>query len=268
VATPTVLVINAGSSSVTSGLFTIAEPPQPLARQTIDIRGASYLPRLLQWVDSHAGHVAGIGHRIVHGGPSHREPLLLTQTVLRELHQLIPFGPNHLPDEIALVERTADRHPDIAQYACFDTAFHADLPDIARRLPIPAAYDAQGIRRYGFHGLSYTYLLEEFRRLAGPEASAGRLVFAHLGVSIRFFISARPTLSGASVAPITATMRGAKNVRSGRSRRSTWLGGFMGDGISNISTSRSGQSRIKPRRRGPRQYHSPQMHGAGQWHVA
>lgn len=181
-ATPTVLVINAGSSSVKSALFTIAEPPQPLARETIDIRrGAPYLPRLLQWVDAHSDNLAGIGHRIVHGGPSHREPLLLTPAVLHDLRQLIPFAPNHLPGELALVERTADRHPDIAQYACFDTAFHADLPDIARRLPIPAAYDAQGIRRYGFHGLSYTYLLEEFRRLAGPEAAAGRLVFAHLG---------------------------------------------------------------------------------------
>jgi acetate kinase len=182
VATRTVLVINAGSSSVKSALFTLAEPPQALARETIDTSGdGSYLPRVLQWVDSHAGSLAGIGHRIVHGGPSHREPLLLTRSVLHELQQLSPFAPNQLPAEITLVERLADRHPGIPQYACFDTAFHADLPDVVRRLPIPAAYDAQGVRRYGFHGLSYSYLLEEFRRLEGPDAAAGRLVLAHLG---------------------------------------------------------------------------------------
>jgi acetate kinase len=138
---------------------------------------------LLDWVDTHTleSTVAAVGHRIVHGGPAYREPQLITPALLEALTQLIPFAPNHLPDEIALIDALGRRRPDVPQIACFDTAFHADLPEVARRLPIPRAYDAQGVRRYGFHGLSYTFLVQELERIAGPAAAAGRLILAHLG---------------------------------------------------------------------------------------
>ena len=174
----TALAVNVGSSSVKCALFTFEAGPQPLARETIDGAGPSAVPGLLDWIDAHtAGRsLAAIGHRIVHGGPMFREPQLVTAALLEALTRMIPFAPNHLPDEIALVDALIRRRPEIPQLACFDTAFHAGLPEIARRLPIPRAYDAQGVRRYGFHGLSYAFLVQELERLAGPAAAAGRLV--------------------------------------------------------------------------------------------
>ncbi len=179
----TVLAINAGSSSVKCALFTLAPEPRLFAHEIIDGAGPSCVPSLIDWIDGHACDrpVAAIGHRIVHGGPKYRDPQRITPTLVAALRQLIPFAPNHLPDEIALIEALARRWLDVPQVACFDTAFHADLPEVARRLPIPQAYDAQGVRRYGFHGLSYAFLLQELGRIAGADAAAGRLVLAHLG---------------------------------------------------------------------------------------
>lgn len=178
------LAINAGSSSLKSALFTFEAESRPIVRETFDGAVSSCIPRLLGWIDQQTRQVslAAIGHRIVHGGSEYDRPQRLTPTVLETLGRLIPFAPNHLPDEIGLVE-TLERHLSSAvpQIACFDTAFHRDLPEIARRLPIPGTYAAQGVRRYGFHGLSYAFLLEELERLAGRAAAAGRLILAHLG---------------------------------------------------------------------------------------
>lgn len=178
-----VLAINAGSSSVKCALFTLDARPQPLARDTVEGAGSSCVPQLLDWVDSHTRGVslAAVGHRIVHGGPLYRDPQPITPAFLETLTRLIAFAPNHLPDEIALIEAIGRWRPDVPQMACFDTAFHHDLPEVARRLPIPRAYDVQGVQRYGFHGLSYAFLIEELQRLAGPEAAAGKLILAHLG---------------------------------------------------------------------------------------
>src|SRR5208282_3873391 len=101
--------------------------------------------------------------------------------MIEELHRLSPFDPEHLPEEILLTEAFHRRFPDLPQVACFDTAFHHDLPHVARLLPIPRRYEAQGVRRYGFHGLSYAYLLGELERVAGAQVAQGRLVLAHLG---------------------------------------------------------------------------------------
>ena len=101
--------------------------------------------------------------------------------MIEELHRLSPFDPEHLPEEILLTEAFHRRFPDLPQVACFDTAFHHDLPRVARLLPIPRRYEAQGVRRYGFHGLSYAFLMEELARLAGAEAAQGRVILAHLG---------------------------------------------------------------------------------------
>ncbi len=177
-----ILAVNAGSSSVKCGLFTFEAEPRPLAREAIDAAPSDCAPQLIGWIDRQTRGVslAAIGHRIVHGGPEYHNPERLTPAVLESLRQLIPFAPNHLPDEIALVETLTRHVPGLPQIACFDTAFHATLPDVARRLPIPSEYDAQGVRKYGFHGLSYTFLLHELERIAGTEA-AGRVILAHLG---------------------------------------------------------------------------------------
>ena len=101
--------------------------------------------------------------------------------MVEDLRQLSPFDPEHLPEEILLTEEFHRRFPDMPQVACFDTAFHHDLPRVAQLLPIPRRYEAQGVRRYGFHGLSYAFLMGELARLAGTEAAQGRVILAHLG---------------------------------------------------------------------------------------
>jgi acetate kinase len=125
--------------------------------------------------------VGAIGHRIVHGGPRYRQPHWISAELLDALRALSPLDPDHLPLEISLIEACAERHPEIPQIAFFDTAFHADMPRVARLMPIPRRYAAAGIQRYGFHGLSYSYLMEELERIAGRDAAHGRLILAHLG---------------------------------------------------------------------------------------
>ena len=122
-----------------------------------------------------------MGHRVVHGGPKYSDPQLITKEMVEELHQLTPFDPEHLPEEILLTEAFHRRFPDLPKIACFDTAFHHDLPRVAQLLPIPRRYEAQGMRRYGFHVLSYAFLMGELARLAGAEAAKGRVILAHLG---------------------------------------------------------------------------------------
>ncbi len=125
--------------------------------------------------------LAAIGHRIVHGGPHYHNPQTVTPALLSELRRISPYDPEHLPAEISLIEAFAQRHPQLLQIACFDTAFHAAMPRVAKLLPLPLRYFAQGVQRYGFHGLSYAFLLKEVERLAGPEAAQGRIILAHLG---------------------------------------------------------------------------------------
>jgi acetate kinase len=138
---------------------------------------------LMDWIDERVGRdaVAAVGHRVVHGGPTYSEPQRITGEMVEELHRLSPFNPEHLPEESLLTEAFHRRFPDLPQVACFDTAFHHDLPRVAQQLPIPRRYEAQGVRRYGFHGLSYAFLMGELARLAGAEAAQGRVVLAHLG---------------------------------------------------------------------------------------
>jgi acetate kinase len=121
-----------------------------------------------------------VGHRMVHG-MHHSEPAIVTPTLLRDLRRFQPFDPNHLPLEIELIELFSRRHPALQQMVCFDTAFHNDMPQVAKLLPVPRRYQQQGVQRYGFHGLSYTYLMEELTRAGDPAATTGRVVLAHLG---------------------------------------------------------------------------------------
>lgn len=142
----------------------------------------SAVASLLDWLEAQPlfASVVAVGHRVVYG-MTHDEPERVTPELLSELHRLEASDPEHLPLEIALIEAFRQRHPALTQVACFDTAFHSTLPRIARLLPIPRRYEAQGIRRYGFHGLSYAYLMEELTRLGDPAARTGRLILAHLG---------------------------------------------------------------------------------------
>ncbi len=138
---------------------------------------------LMDWIEERIGRNAltAVGHRVVHGGPKYSEPQLITKEMVEELCQLKPFDPEHLPEEIQLTEAFYHRFHDLPQVACFDTAFHHDLPRVAKLLPIPRRYEAEGVRRYGFHGLSYAFLMGELARLAGAEAAQGRVILAHLG---------------------------------------------------------------------------------------
>ena len=124
--------------------------------------------------------VKGVGHRVVHG-MHHTEPERITRELLDELHRISPYDPDHLPREIELIEAFRQHHPKLPQVACFDTAFHRTMPRVARLLPIPRRFDAKGVQRYGFHGLSYAYLVEELARVAGAKAAKGRVILAHLG---------------------------------------------------------------------------------------
>ena len=138
---------------------------------------------LMDWIEerSKSDALTAVGHRVVHGGPKYSKPQRITAEMVQELRQLSPFDPEHLPEEILLTEAFHRRFPELPQVACFDTAFHHDMPRVAQLLPIPRRYEAQGVRRYGFHGLSYAFLMGELARLAGSDAAQGRVILAHLG---------------------------------------------------------------------------------------
>ena len=137
---------------------------------------------LLDWLETQQAFasVKAVGHRVVHG-MTHSEPERVTPELLDELHRILPYDPDHLPLEIELIEAFRQRHPGLPQLACFDTAFHRTMPRVASLLPIPRRYEAAGVRRYGFHGLSYEFLMEELARLGDPAATKGRVILAHLG---------------------------------------------------------------------------------------
>jgi acetate kinase len=122
-----------------------------------------------------------VGHRVVHGGDRFSAPALVDDDLRDALADLAPLAPDHLPPALALIDATRAAWPALPQVACFDTAFHAGLPRVARVLPIPRRYEAQGLRRYGFHGLSYEFLLHELARIGDPGAQCGRVILAHLG---------------------------------------------------------------------------------------
>lgn len=175
-----VLTVNAGSSSLKYALFGADQPPGALLKGNLDLGNPPDhrcgLGRVLDEVGGRAP--AAVGHRVVHGGPLYTQPTRVDAPLLEELKRISPFDPEHLPAQIALMEAVAELLPGVPQVACFDTAFHRDLPRVSRILPIPRRYEAAGLRRYGFHGLSFAYQVEELRRLGGVPS---RLVLAHLG---------------------------------------------------------------------------------------
>ena len=203
-----VLAINSGSSSIKFALYRTDGPLERILYGKIDrigLRGTNLdfnnliknkkgnirievsdhkfvANFLIDWLEKQIDFslISGVGHRVVFG-MKHTDPELITNELLDELHSIIPYDSDHLPAEIELIEVFIHRYPNLKQVACFDTAFHRTMPRVAKLLPIPRRFDKIGIQRYGFHGLSYAYLMGELARLEGTKAANGRIIFAHLG---------------------------------------------------------------------------------------
>ena len=203
-----ILTINGGSSSIRFAVYKATEPLQRGLFGTVDRIGLSgtnltfsglagtpqhhpslVLPDhksaatfLIDWLEGESGFasIRAVGHRVVQG-MQHTTPELVTPELLDELHRISPCDPDHLPSEIELIETFRLRHPKLPQVVCFDTAFHRTMPRVAKMLPIPRRYEAKGLERYGFHGLSYAFLVEELARLGDGAATGGRVILAHLG---------------------------------------------------------------------------------------
>jgi acetate kinase len=203
-----ILTINGGSSSIKFALYKMDEPPEQLFNGEIenigtkkakinfnntvdqqenssDFEAADHdqaVNNLIDWLEKqeHFDSVKAVGHRIVYG-MKHTEPEIISDDLLSELKKISAFDPEHLPEEIKLIEVFSKRYPSLKQVACFDTSFHTSMPTVAKLLSIPRRFYEMGIRRYGFHGLSYAYLLEELKHLAGDETAKGKIILAHLG---------------------------------------------------------------------------------------
>ncbi len=144
----------------------------------------SAIDKLFKWLEmSHypAEKLNAVGHRFVHGGLRFTKPTIVTLEVLQNLRELVPLAPDHLPQEISTIEIIRKNHPEIKQVLCFDTAFHTGMPRVARTFPLPRHLIEQGIIRYGFHGLSYEFIMEELKAIAGSTVAGGRIIIAHLG---------------------------------------------------------------------------------------
>jgi acetate kinase len=208
----TILVLNAGSSSVKFSLYEAHQRPGPkglvcdgefdgighrvhfVARDNSEksladrylTEGSTHedaLATLLTWVeDQFPNHcLIAAGHRVVHGGSLYTIPVSIDSTVLDELRGLVPLAPLHQPHNLAAIAAVAKLHPELPQVACFDTAFHHTQPELAAAFALPRAITAQGVRRYGFHGISYEYIAGALPDVLGPVAADGRIVVAHLG---------------------------------------------------------------------------------------
>jgi acetate kinase len=207
-ANPDILTINAGSSSIKFALYQTGERLEQRLHGSVDRIGLpgtilafgdstggkngsvlfdssdarSVSNALIDWLEGQIdfSSINGVGHRVVFG-MTHTDPERVTQELLDELHRFISFDTDHMPAEVELIEVLRQRYPSMLQVACFDTAFHCTMPRVAKLLPISRRFDAKGIRRYGFHGLSYAYLIEELARVADTKEALRRVILAHLG---------------------------------------------------------------------------------------
>jgi acetate kinase len=199
-----ILTINGGSSSIKFALFEVGNSPEKVCygqltrvgttgtrftlnsdATSLPVTATTYkgaIDFLVEWLEQNItfSDVKAIGHRIVHG-MQHTEPSLIDAELLKDLKNIGAYDPDHLPFEILLIEGFKKNHAEISQYACFDADFHKDMPQVAKLLPIPRRFDRSGIHRYGFHGLSYNYLMQELEHLAGRQIADGRIIINHLG---------------------------------------------------------------------------------------
>ena len=204
-----ILTVNSGSSSIKFSLYALGETERLILRGELGRIGVSRgflqvkdhdgkeishqelnlpdhetaLKTLFAWLQGHAvgKDLHALGHRLVHGGADHVKPQRVSAALIEDLKQLIPLAPDHLPDEILGLEVVHRLSPDLPQVACFDTAFHRSMPEVAQRFALPGSLYHEGLRRYGFHGLSYEYILQELALEAGAPAVQGKLIVAHLG---------------------------------------------------------------------------------------
>jgi acetate kinase len=199
-----ILTVNGGSSSIKFALYRIENKLVKLFSGALENissentsisttleRGSTAIPAsnhdqaassLLEWLEKQEGFskVIAIGHRVVHG-MNYSNPEIITTELLTKLKAISAYDPEHLPEEIKLIGLFNKRYPSIVQVACFDTAFHATMPSVAKLLAIPRRFNNDGIKRYGFHGLSYAYLMDELKRLDGIRRAKGKIILAHLG---------------------------------------------------------------------------------------
>ena len=179
-----ILALNAGSSSLKAALFEGGAEPKAIASTKIDSgAGAEQaITAALDWMGSAAAGraLAAAGHRVVHGGANFHDPVRLTPAIIDAIEALTPLAPLHQPQCVDAVRALARLRPDLPQVACFDTAFHWSQPPVAQRLGLPRALHDQGVRRYGFHGLSYEHVADRLKAL-DPWLAAGKVVAAHLG---------------------------------------------------------------------------------------
>jgi acetate kinase len=203
-----ILTINGGSSSIKFALYLAKSSMERVVSgklERIGLRGSSITIKdkngasqklpvkapnhraggefIIKWFEKQFGFdsIVGIGHRVVHGGPKFTSPQRLTRVLVEELNRLSPYDPEHLPSSLELMGLFHKHHPQVPQVACFDTAFHSQMPRVAKILPIPRRFDKKGVQRFGFHGLSYEYLMEELHRISGSKVANGRIILAHLG---------------------------------------------------------------------------------------
>ena len=197
----TILCVNVGSSTLKYSVFERGVG--------LTLRGSG----TLEGVHTDAlfaqdvGVPEAVGHRIVHGGPDYFEPVLLTPRVRKDLEGAIHFAPLHMPQELAAIDAISARHPEVRQVLCFDTAFHNRMPEIAKRFPLPEEYWQRGIRRYGFHGLSYEYIVGEIGAQLGR-----RTIIAHLGngASMVALLDGQPVETTMGLTPAGGIMMGTR----------------------------------------------------------
>ena len=229
-----ILTINGGSSSIKFALFDAvcfkrvlegAIERIGLAESSLWIKGldsdvsrpiaapdhGAAVAVLMDSIDCDA--LAAVGHRVVHGGQRYSKPHLITEKMIDDLKMLSPFDPEHLPEELMLIDAFHRRFPHLKQMACFDTAFHRDLPRVSTLLPIPRRFDEKGIRRYGFHGLSYEFLMQELVRLGDAAATNGRMILAHLGngASLSAVRDGKPVDTSMSFTPASGLMMSTRS---------------------------------------------------------
>lgn len=171
------------------------------------------LEAFFRWIETERPHLKpdAVGHRIVHGGQNYSQPQIVTQNLLDELQELIPLDPEHLPQEIDGVHFIDQEYPDLPQVACFDTAFHRTMPVRARLYALPRRFYQQGVQRYGFHGLSYEYVIKELHDLDGPLAD-GRVIIAHLGngASLAAILSGKGIDTSMGFTPVEGLVMGTR----------------------------------------------------------
>lgn len=267
-----ILAINSGSSSIKFGLFDTRDGLLQILEGAIEQIGeasatlwmkssnhsenfskpvnalnhTSAVAILMNWIEERGvgNALSAVGHRIVHGGPKYFEAQKVTSKMMTDLQGLIFFDPNHMPGEMLLCAAFQRQFPNVPQVACFDTEFHHTMPRVAQLLPIPRRYEKQGVHRYGFHGLSYSYLMEVLFSVAKPESAQDKVILAHLGggASLAAVSANKPIDTSMSFTPNSGVPMGTRsgNLDPGLALYLAHTEGLDTDGFNEMVNFRSG----------------------------